>query len=62
MPKRDDFRLFQRGGIWYARKRRKSQEFETSLDTADKSIGRERAKRWVEQMIAQEWGEKPPAR
>ena len=60
MSKRDDFRLFQRGGTWYARKRRKGQEFETSLDTQDKAIGRERAKRWVETLIAQEWGEKPP--
>ena len=45
---------------WYARKRRKGQEFETSLYTADKATGRERAKRWVERLIAEEWGEKPP--
>ena len=60
MSKRDDFRLFQRAGTWYARKRRKGQEFETSLYTADKATGRERAKRWVERLIAEEWGEKPP--
>jgi integrase len=59
MSKRDDFRLFQRGGTWYARKRRKGREFETPLDTADKSLGRERAKRWVERLRAEEWGEKP---
>lgn len=59
MPKGEDFRLFQRGGIWYARKRRKGKEFETSLDTEDKATGRARGERWVAELRAQEWGEKP---
>jgi integrase len=59
MSKGDDFRLFQRGNVWYARKRRKGKEFETSLDTTDKAVGRERGQRWVDGLKAEEWGERP---
>lgn len=60
MPKGKNFHLFKRGEIWWARKRRNGKDYEKSLDTKDKAIGQQRGERWVEQLIAEEWGEKPP--
>ncbi len=59
MSKKADFSLRKRGTVWYARKRHKGKEHEISLDTEDKGIAYERAKKWVDGLIAQEWGEKP---
>ncbi len=59
--KRGEFTLYQRppSKIWWARKRRKGKDFRVSLDTEDKGLGRERAEKWIKELIASEWGEKP---
>ena len=58
---RGDFTLYQRppGKIWWARKRRKGKDFRVPLHTEDKGLGRERAEKWIKDLIASEWGEKP---
>jgi integrase len=59
--KRDDFTLYQRppSKVWWVRKRRKGKEFRISLDTEDKGLGRERAEKWIKELIATDWGEMP---
>ncbi len=51
--------LHKRGNIWYGRVRRKASTFEKSLETGSKTIARERLNRWIEELTAAEWGEKP---
>ena len=59
--KRGDFTLYKRAPskIWWGRKRRNGKDFRISLDTEDKGLGRERAEKWIRDLIASDWGEKP---
>jgi len=59
VPKKEEFRIFTRGKVLYARKRRKGKEYETCLDTKDERVARQRGQKWLEDLIASDWGEKP---
>ncbi len=60
MSSAEDCHLWQdHRGIWNARKRRKGKEFNKCLDTKSKTVARERARVWLDGLIASEWGEKP---
>jgi integrase len=56
---KDDFRLYKRGKIFWARKRRNGKEYDRPLDTQDEGIARQRARKWLAELIATDWGEKP---
>src|SRR5262245_28317499 len=51
--------LRKRGEVWYGRIRRQGQEIEKCLETGSKTVARERLGRWVEELKATSWGEKP---
>lgn len=50
--------LKKRGKIWHGRIRYKGKEFTKSLQTESKTLARERLNKWVDQLKADNWGEK----
>lgn len=59
---REDFHLYKqkRSDWWTARKRHQGRSHTICTETADKRIARARARKWVDDLIAQAWGENPP--
>lgn len=51
--------LRKRGQVWYGRIRRQGKEHEKSLETGSKAVARERLGRWIDELKAADWGEKP---
>lgn len=50
--------LKRRGKIWYGRIRYEGKEFTRSLQTESKTLARERLSKWIDQLKADNWGEK----
>lgn len=57
MPKN----YYKRGTLYYGRKVIKGEEFTHPLETASANIARKRAKKWVEELVAEQRGETPKA-
>src|SRR5436309_884997 len=51
--------LRKRGGIWWARAKRRGVEHAVSLKTADLKLAKERRKAWLERLDASAFGERP---
>lgn len=51
--------LRKRGQVWYGRIRRQGKEYEKSLETGSKAVARDRLGRWIDELKAADWGEKP---
>lgn len=51
--------LRKRGKVYWARVRHKGRDFEKSLGTESRTVARERLGRYVEELKAAQWGEKP---
>lgn len=51
--------LRKRGAVWYGRIRRQGKEFEKCLETGSKTVAKDRLGRWVEELKAASWGDKP---
>ena len=59
---REEFHLYRPAGSkeWSVRKRRNGRSHSTRLETTDRRLARERAKKWHKELIASAWGEDAP--
>ncbi len=51
--------LYRRGKIWWARAQRGGREQRRSLKTANRAIAEQRLRRWLDDLDAVAWGDKP---
>lgn len=51
---------YKRGNVWWGRAQRNGKEFRRSLGTSNRSIAEKRLRKWLEDMDAIAWGDKPP--
>lgn len=51
--------IYKRGKTWWGRAQRGNREFRRSLKTTDKGIAERRLRKWLEELEAYAWGEKP---
>lgn len=52
--------IYKRGAVWWGRAQRQGREFRQSLGTRDRRVAEKRLQRWLEDMEAVAWGDKPP--
>lgn len=51
--------VYKRGQTWWGRAQRKGQEHRQSLETRDKRVAEKRLRIWLEELEAQQWGDRP---
>jgi len=51
--------IYKRGQTWHARAQRDGIEQRTSLKTKDRAVAEKRFRKWLDQLDASAWGEKP---
>lgn len=51
---------YKRGQIWWARAQRRGREFRESLKTRNSAVAERRLAKWVEDLEALAWGDRPP--
>lgn len=51
--------ISKRGKVWWGRIQHQHRVYRQSLRTSDKRVAEKRLNTWIEQLRAQEWGEKP---
>jgi integrase len=52
-------RIYRRSQTWHARAQRGGVEHRTSLQTKDRAVAEKRFRKWLDQLDATAWGEKP---
>lgn len=51
---------YKRGQIWWARAQRQGRDFRQSLKTRNSAVAERRLAKWVEELDALAWGDRPP--